>query len=145
MKHPAILATLTALFAARVGAQAVQRWVPLHFLPPFGAFQGSSLPYSLVLPAQLLILALMCRIAWRTHKCVLQRRPRSRRILAILGSIYFATMLARLLVGITVPGAPVWFRTPISSVFHLVLATFVLVLAAYHRPIRWRATGSAAP
>jgi chromate transport protein ChrA len=136
---------LTFLFAARVAAQALQRWLPVPFLPPFGAFQGSALPYAILLPAQLAILALMSRIVWRTHKSALRRRPRASRILAILGCIYFAAMLARLLIGLIVPGAPVWFRTPISALFHLVLATFVVVLAAYHGQIPQRARDATTP
>lgn len=142
---PAILAALTAAFAARVAAQALQRWFPLSFLPPFDAFQGSALPYWILLPAQLGILALMCRIGWRARKGTLQRRPRISRTLAILGVVYFAAMFARLVVGLMVSDAPAWFRAPISAVFHLVLATFVLLLAAYHGWIPQRANGRMAP
>ena len=62
--YAAILGTICALFAARVAAQAMQRWSPLPFLPPASAFQGSALPYAILLPAQLAILATMLRIVF---------------------------------------------------------------------------------
>ena len=131
--YAAALTALALLFALRVGAQAIQRWLPLPFLPSFGAFQGSRLPYSILLPAQLAILAVMLRLAWRVHIGVLRARARAGRVLTVLGCLYFLVMLARLAIGLTLPDAPAWFHAPISAVFHLVLATFVLVLARYHR------------
>ena len=67
---------LCLLFAARVGGQAVQLWLPQSFLPPFHALQGSDLPYWLLLCAQLAILALMARLAWRVQLGV--QTPRRR-------------------------------------------------------------------
>lgn len=55
---------LTALFALRVFAQALQYWAPIDSLPDVAAFQGSNLPYPVLLSSQLLILLLMCRGAW---------------------------------------------------------------------------------
>ncbi len=128
-----ILAALACLFAMRVVAQAMQRWHALPFLPPFDAFQGSALPYELLLSAQIVILAVMARLAWQVRADKLQRRPSVGRALAIVGWIYFSVMLIRLCVGIAAPAAPGWFKAWIPGVFHLVLAAFVLALAAYHR------------
>lgn len=120
------------LFALRVAGQALQRWTPLAFLPPFEAFQGSSLPYWLLLPSQLVILAVMVGISWRVATRSLAANPRIGKILAWLGGIYMAGSLARLFIGVATPGAPHWFTAWISGVFHLVLAGFVLTLAAFH-------------
>ena len=128
----AILWTLSALFALRVGGQLLQRWAPLAFLPPFEAFQGSRLPYWLLLPSQLVILAIMARISWRVATRSLAKNPRIGKILAWLGGLYMAGSLARLGIGLATPGAPHWFTSWISGVFHLVLAGFVLTLAAFH-------------
>ena len=130
-----VLAILSALFAARVAAQAMQRWLPLPFLPPSGAFQGSALPYAILLPAQIAILAAMLAIAWRVHIGMFLPRPHVSRRLTVAGGVYVATMLTRLTVGLTVPDAPSWFRSEISTVFHFVLAIVVLVLAAFHRQL----------
>jgi hypothetical protein len=123
------------LFALRVAGQAIQRWLPLPFLPPSGAFQGSTIPYPVLLPVQLAILAIMLGVARRVRRDTLARREPIGRVLSFAGRVYFLAMLARLAIGLTVPEAPAWFRAPISSVFHLVLATFVLVLAAHHREL----------
>lgn len=126
------LALLTVLFAGRVAAQALQRWLPIPLLPPFGAFQGSSLPYAVLLPAQLAIIAVMLRIVWRVRRKKLERSERTGRALTVLGGLYVAVMLTRLVIGFAVPDAPAWFRCEISIAFHFVLAIFVLTLAAYH-------------
>ena len=128
-----ILAALAALFALRVVAQAMQRWHALPFLPPFDAFQGSALRYELLLSVQIAILAVMVRVAWLVRVGRLQRQASVGGALAIAGSIYFSAMLIRLCIGFAAPAAPDWFKAWIPGVFHLVLASFVLVLAAYHR------------
>ncbi|MCY4625892.1 MAG: hypothetical protein OXC99_12960 [Chloroflexi bacterium] len=43
---------LTALFVARVLAQALQWVSPVSFLPSFDAWQGSSLPYPALFASQ---------------------------------------------------------------------------------------------
>ena len=128
-----ILSTLTCLFAMRVVAQAMQRWHALPFLPPFDAFQGSALPYELLLSVQIVILAVMARLAWQVRADKLQRRASVGRALTIAGWIYCSVMLIRLCVGIAAPAAPGWFKAWIPGVFHLVLAASVLALAAHHR------------
>jgi len=124
--------SLSALFAARVLGQAVQRWMPQPFLPPVEAFQGSNLPYWLLLSVQLLILAVMVRVAGRvqTHRLVPNRRAGI--WLAWPGAAYMVVALGRIGVGLAVPGAPAWFRTWIPAFFHLVLAGFVLAVSLYH-------------
>jgi hypothetical protein len=131
-----ILAALAALFALRVVAQATQRWHVLPFLPPFDAFQGSALPYELLLSSQIAILAVMALLAWQVRADKIQRRAGVGRALAIAGWIYGSVMLIRLCIGFAAPAAAGWFKVWIPSIFHLVLAAFVLALAAYHRERR---------
>jgi hypothetical protein len=90
-------------------------------LPPFDAFQGSNLPYPVLLGSQLLILGLMvfCNL----------RPPNGGRVLLWLGGLYMAGSLLRIAVGIAVPGASAWFSTWIPALFHVVLAGYVLALA----------------
>ena len=127
------LVILTVLFAGRVAAQAVQRWLPVPFLPPFAAFQGSNISYAVLLSAQVAILALMVHVVRRVRQRRLEPSKRASRLLTFAGGLYVAVMLTRLVVGLAVPGAPGWFRSGISIAFHFVLAMFVLMLAAYHR------------
>jgi hypothetical protein len=140
--HTVALTTLTALFAVRIVAQAMQRQLPLPFLPPFCAFQGSTLPYAILLPAQIVVVAIMLAVVWRVHIGALEPRPHLSRWLTVAGAIYVAAMLTRLGVGLTVPIAPAWFRAAIPTAFHFVLAIFVLVLAAYHRQPRRTTQGA---
>ena len=118
----------------RALGQAVQRWTPQPFLPPFDAFQGSDLPYWLLLSSQLLILALMIGVTSRVWWGALRKSPRSARVLGWVGSLYMTGSIVRLAIGFAVPEAPAWFTTWIPALFHVVLAGFVLTLAAYHAP-----------
>lgn len=123
---------LSALFAARVLGQALQRWQPQSFLPPAEAFQGSSLPYGLLLAAQLVILAAMVYFTWRMQRRTLSPRRGIGIPLAWVGTLYMTGALGRIAVGLAFPGAHSWFRAWIPAFFHLVLAGFVLTVSIYH-------------
>lgn len=127
-----ILWLLTALFAVRVAGQALQAWWPQPFLPPFRDFQGSHLAYPVLLTSQLLILAVMLCWSWKVQRGTAPS-ARAAAALRTCGSLYMAASLARLAIGLGFAAAPPWFRAWISGVFHLVLAGFVLTLAASHR------------
>ena len=129
-----VLAALTMLFALRVVAQLIQRAMPQRWLPPFEAFQGSSLAYPTLLAAQAVILAAMIAITARVARRPWIVAPAVRRHLAVFGWIYFSLMAARLAIGMLAPQAGAWFTAWISAVFHLVLAAFVLAWAACLRP-----------
>jgi hypothetical protein len=124
--------SLCVLFAVRVLGQALQRWAPQLFLPPFEAFQGSRLPYWLLLSFQLLILAVMMRVARRVQSDRLVPHHRIGFWLAWAGAVYMVVALGRIAVGLAVPDAPAWFKTWIPAFFHVVLAAFVLVVSLYH-------------
>jgi len=134
-RHSIFLWVLTVLFAVRVLGQATQRWWPQPNLPPFGEFQGSGLQYSVLLSAQLIILALMVRAAWRVNTGTLRPSPGQIRFLTGFGCLYMAGSVLRLVIGFAVPTAPNWFKAWIPASFHLVLAGFVITLVFY---ARWR-------
>lgn len=123
---------LAAAFAARVIGQALQRTLPQPFLPPADSFQGSALPYGLLLAIQLFILALMLRYAIRLHHGVLRPDRRAGVALASFGGLYMAAALGRIGVGLAVPAAHAWFSAWIPAAFHVVLAAFVVTTAALH-------------
>ncbi len=127
-------AGLSLLFLARVASQAVQNWAPVPFLPPFDDFQGSGLPYPVLLAAQIAILVLLVVVVARMHrgKSLISRRL----ILPVIvaGGVYFAVMAVRLVLGLSVLSHSGWFSTWIPTVFHLVLASLMMMIAAYqHR------------
>jgi hypothetical protein len=123
---------LAAAFAARVVGQALQRTLPQPFLPPAESFQGSALPYGLLLGAQLFILALMLRTTLRLHHGALIAGRRTGLVLAAFGGVYMVVALGRLGIGLALPDAHAWFRAWIPAVLHVVLAGFVLTSAAFH-------------
>jgi len=129
----ALLGLLTSLFAGRVLGQAVQRWWPQPFLPSFSAFQGSGLPYPLLLTAQLVILALMVRAVLRAGAGTLSPSRGQLKFLVAFGILYMAGSVMRIVVGFTVPASPPWFTAWIPAFFHLVLASFVITLALHAR------------
>jgi hypothetical protein len=124
---------LCALFGLRVLGQAVQHWSPQPFLPPFGAFQGSRLPYPLLLSCQAAILVVMAAACRRVLANSQQRSVGMNMALSWFGTAYMAASVLRIVVGLLVPSASAWFRAWISGCFHLVLAAFVLALARLYR------------
>lgn len=129
---PGLLWLLTATFAARVAGQAIQSVWPQAFLPSFAAFQGSRLPYPVLLATQIAILATMIRFTSRIHADTLVASRRAARLLGLLGGLYLAVAIGRIVIGLVVPQAPPWFSTWIPALFHLVLALWVLLVAGYH-------------
>ena len=131
-RYSLFLHLLTFLFGLRIAAQALQEWAPLAWLPEAGRFQGSNLPYGVLLAFQLLILAAMFWAAHRVARGEMRHQAAVGRVLLWLGGLYLAGSVLRIVVGVTVAGAPAWFTHWIPAVFHLVLAGFVLSMAAFH-------------
>jgi hypothetical protein len=125
---------LSGLFAVRVLGQAIQRWWPRSYLPPFNAFQGSRLSYPTLLSAQAIILGLMVWTSWRAATGSFRPSDRKSALWAWVGGIYMFGSLLRIVIGVASPNAPHWFRVWIPALFHVVLAGFVLTLALYFRP-----------
>jgi hypothetical protein len=121
-----------AAFLFRVGAQAVQAWHPVAQLAEFDAWHSAALPYWLLLVSQLVILAAQLWV----FAALLQGRLRPRIsvgvALLIIGGAYFAFMLFRLLGGLTFLRDVAWFQVILPTIFHLVLAGFLLVLADFN-------------
>ncbi len=129
----ALLWALTCLFVFRVACQAVQHWLPQPWLPGFNEFQGSNLPYPVLLGVQMLIIFLMLRFSLAVQRRTFLPSVQTAKLLMWCGGIYMLGSLLRIGVGLTMPGAPPWFSTWIPAVFHLVLAAYVLTLALYQR------------
>lgn len=118
---------LTALFALRVAAQPLALVVPS--LPAFDTWHGNVMPYRLLLASQLLILGIMVTV---NRACMREQpspRPRLAPTLKVLGWIYFSAMMLRLSLGLGMDHAPLWFDRPLPTFFHLILATWLLLLA----------------
>lgn len=132
----------TALFGLRIAAQAIQYWVPQSWLPPFAAFQGSRLPYGLLLATQLAILAIMAAATGQLHHQQIVPRVFPNRFLRWFGILYLIGSLTRLGMGFFIANASPWFRSWIPAGFHVVLAVFVLALAGCTRDWQRKPTRS---
>lgn len=127
-----ILWSLSLLFFLRVIGQLIQQFNSVAWLPQLEAWQGSSLPYGFLLSSQLIILAVMLRVTRQHASACVQKNSSKGKWLLAFGVLYFAGMTGRLLIGITNLSMHPWFHKFIPAFFHLVLAIFVLLLAAYH-------------
>jgi len=129
-RYAAAMWLLVGLFALRVVAQPLA--LVMRFLPPFESWHSAALPYGVLLLSQLIILTTMGATTWRLNSGLLEPR-RSRGVLALtLGTVYFLGMAARLVLGFTVLSHVRWFASPLPTVFHLVLAGWVLLFGAFH-------------
>lgn len=113
-------------------AQLIQSWHPLTVLPSFEAWQSGAVPYSLLLGVQVVIVGCCLRIVWRLFKG--QARPETKigRIWLSLAGMYFLVMGIRLIVGFAVAPDHFWFGATLPTMFHFVLAAFVLVYGRFH-------------
>jgi hypothetical protein len=116
------LVALTLLFAARVAGQALVAFFDVAWLPPMAAWYSGLLPYPLLLPAQLTILAVQAAIDWHVwRRGGVAPRPRLARGLRGVSYVYALAMLARLALTRT---------HVVPIVFHWVLAAYLYTLAA---------------
>ncbi|MCE2392274.1 MAG: hypothetical protein J4G09_12465 [Proteobacteria bacterium] len=132
-RYALALTALNLAFLGRVAGQAVQRWAPLEFLPPFEAWQGSGLPYPALLASQIAIAA---GALWAAARMYAGRRVLARRWsapLLALAAVYFAAMFARIVLGLTLLSESDWFTAWISGAFHLVLAAELGLVGVYAR------------
>jgi uncharacterized protein len=123
---------LLALFIVRVIAQPMALLTSAPFLPPFESWHSGVLPYPALVGAQLLIIAWLARTAWRFSRGEVIPRYRLGVWMLTFGAIYFATMLVRLVLGLTVLSANRWFSSVLPTMFHLVLASYLLVYGHFH-------------
>ena len=125
------MSALAGLFVLRVLAQLILAIHPLAFLPPFQAWHGAVLPYPLLVASQVAIMLVLGSVLWRVRTDAISPRPWKYRMCFTLGGIYFAFMAFRLLAGLTFLAENPWFSKSLPAFFHVVLATFVLMLGHY--------------
>ena len=115
-----VLVALTLLFAARVAGQALVAFVGVTWLPPMEAWYSGLLPYAILLPAQIVILAVQVGLDWRVwRRGGLAWRPGVSAALRRISYVYALAMLVRLALTRT---------HVIPIVFHWVLAAYIYTL-----------------
>ena len=130
LPRAAALWLLLSLFALRVLGQLLVVAGLAPFLPPIDEWQSGLLPYPLLLASQILILgvlATVCAQFSRGSGYFVRHQVWLATPLWIVGWIYAAGMVVRY---------ALLRRDAIPVVFHIVLATFLLVLADHHRRAR---------
>ena len=123
---------LCILFSVRVAAQPLALAGGATGLPSFDAWHSGVVPYPVLLATQLLILGAM---VWTTRRISNGAIGPHRSIglwLTIFGWSYLTLMAARLVLGLTLLSDQHWFARPLPTLFHLVLASYVLLVARVH-------------
>lgn len=127
---------LLLLFVLRVVGQMLVAFGSVGFLPPMAQWYSGLLPYPLLLPAQLGIIALMLKI------CVDYTRGRGlfvvpHRFFAgpwlVFGWLYLAVMVVRWPVQVALRPESHWYDGTIPVVAHWGLAAFVILVGRDHR------------
>lgn len=122
---------LTVLFVLRVLAQAVQWAGPVPFLPSFDAWQGSALPYPVLFVSQVAIVALLVCVLLLVRADAVRPAAWKHNACFILGGVYFAVMAVRLIAGLTFLSDIEWYANALPALFHVVLASFILLFGHY--------------
>lgn len=128
-----VLWLLTALFAVRVAGQVLVALRSPSWLPPMRDW--NLVPYRLLLPVQLAILAVM---TWIDASFSASSGPPVERAdvfgwaLIASSAVYAGAMAVRYVARMRRRPAARWFGGTIPIVFHLVLATYVYALGSFH-------------
>ena len=130
--YVSILTVLLLLFCFRVGAQLIQAWSPVDVLPPFDAWASGAVPYWLLCVSQGLIIFVCVRVILRLCVGAVVPSAKLGRVILLLGGMYFGLMCLRLIIGSTIMPDHVWFGAKLPALFHLVLASFVLLYGRFH-------------
>lgn len=136
MSRGSVLWMLLALFVARVAGQFAV-WLDLApFLPPMDAWYSGLIPYGPLLISQLLIIAVLAKASGdvtRGSGYFAGGHAWLGTPLRIFGLLYAASMVVRYAVTMMAFPERRWTGGTIPIVFHLVLATYLLVLAGGQR------------
>jgi hypothetical protein len=124
--------SLSGLFALRVLAQLLQLKLDIAFLPPFEAWHSAVVPYELLVISQLFILCSYMWIAYRFSMGHVRPSMLAARIWLLIGSVYAAVMIGRLVIGLTGLSSNPWYGNHLPTFFHIVLAAFMLVAGTFH-------------
>jgi hypothetical protein len=125
---------LLGLFTIRVLAQPIALHVDTPLLPRFESWHSGLLPYPVLVLTQVIIILWLSRTAWTFTTGAIAPRSGFGVVMMAFGGVYFAAMVLRLLLGATVLADERWFASPLPTVFHLVLATYLLLYGHFH----WR-------
>ncbi|MCZ6704992.1 MAG: hypothetical protein O6942_03745 [Bacteroidetes bacterium] len=110
----------------------------LPFLPTFEVWHSAVMSYPLLLLSQLGIIAALTKTALDFSTGRADASRQSGRLWLWFGLVYLGAMLARLILGLTVMSSHFWFSRHLPTTFHIVLASFVMLVGLFH----WRKHGA---
>ena len=125
------MAMLAGLFVLRVAGQLVQALHQVPFLPPFEEWQGLAMPYAALLSVQAAVIVVAAVVLRRVRADSMAPRRWKHLGCYVVGGVYFAAMAFRLAAGQTFLAEYDWFAKWLPAFFHLVLASFILLLGHY--------------
>lgn len=135
LHYSLLLAAFTLLFILRVCGQILVVVVDIDFLPPFEQWYSGLLPYSVLLPIQILIIGAMLKIVLDFAKrsgFFITPKPRAAVFIKWFSYVYFFSMGARYVIAMTLYPELRWFTDTIPIWFHMVLAAFLYTFSHYH-------------
>jgi hypothetical protein len=135
LRYPLVLGTLTALFAVRVLGQALVAFFDVGFLPPMERWYSGLVPYAVLLPVQLAMIAVMLKVVRdfaRGAGWFVELRPRTGTSLVWFSYLYAFGMVVRYATTMARQPELRWFTGTIPIWFHLALAAFLYTLGHYH-------------
>ncbi len=131
--YAVLLTFLLVLFIARVAGQLVTLLYAPPWLPPMEERYSGLVPYPLLLPVQIAIVALMIFMILQVRRRV-PPSPRLARNITLFAVIYAAAMLVRFILLRTRHPELQWYRGGMIPIFfHWVLAAFLLTYASARR------------
>ena len=129
------LTLFTLLFLARVAGQIIVLRRAPDWLPRMERENWNLVPYRILLPGQLLLLALMAAIiagVWRRRPPFGVEHAATGRVLIAASALYATIMALRYVIRMARRPAERWFGGAIPIVFHMVLAAFAFTWGWYH-------------
>lgn len=131
-----LLWMLLFAFCCRVLGQALVVFLDVMWFPPMEEWYSGLMAYPLLLPTQLLIIAIYTKVCWdftRGDGYFVQAKLLFSRGVLWFGYVYLAAMVLRYIIRMGLyPGAR-WFGGTIPIFFHWVLAAFLIAFGQYHR------------
>ncbi|MDE2938012.1 MAG: hypothetical protein OXR67_03710 [Chloroflexota bacterium] len=131
-----IMAVCTLLFALRVLGQVVVVTRAPRWLPANEHWYSGLMPYRYLLPAQLVLLAVMLVICADVYRgsglFAADWWSRAALPLTVLSWIYFGSMVVRYVLTMVLRPELRWFRHTIPIWFHMVLALALWAFADFH-------------
>lgn len=133
--YPVLLGICTFLLAGRVAGQVLVAFFDVTWLPPMERWYSGLLPYPLLLPTQIVILAFMLWIV-RDFACgrgyFVASHPRTARYIKWFSYAYFLSMILRYIITMWLRPELRWSTGTIPIWFHMVLAVFLYTYSHYH-------------